>query len=101
MGLDMFAYRVNKAKVIDDFDFKKPEGAMNEDWYWRKNRHLHNFMFIIWNEKKGGTETRDHFNCEFVRLDEDDLDRLEQAINNRKLPDDHGFFFGDLACLFG
>ena len=41
--------------------------------------------------KKGGDGK---FNCRFVRVDMDDLERLKRAVINDELPDTEGFFFG-------
>ena len=40
---------------------------------------------------KGGTDT---FNCVTVRIDEADLNALEDAVKNDRLPQTEGFFFG-------
>jgi len=41
--------------------------------------------------KKGG---KAEFNCETVRLDPADIDRLEEAVKEDLLPETTGFFFG-------
>ena len=58
--------------------------------YWRKFNHLHGWMETHYKEK-GGT---DEFNCVYVRLEQPDLDRLKDALDNRKLVHTPGFFFG-------
>jgi len=37
------------------------------------------------------------FNCQYIRLNNGDLDKLEMHIKNKSLPDTVGFFFGDTA----
>ena len=92
MGLDQYAYFVNGSRVIDDFSFRKDEGqTTEEDFYWRKNRHLQGWMEDLYH-RKGGQE---EFNCQFVRLKEKDLDELEKAIKARSFEDAKGFFWGN------
>ena len=90
MGLDMYAYFVGKNRVIDDFAFKESD-TMGEDFYWRKNRFLHGWMANLF-YKKGGEGA---FNCQPIRLEEDDLDALEEAIKKRDFRDVKGFFWGE------
>jgi len=107
MGLDMYAYSVPAEYVVDDFEFKKSEdgvkfkesedGGRPEDIveisYWRKHRHLHNYMEKLYREKGGTAES---FNCVPVRLTLEDLDKLEDLIKSEELKDygNPGFFFG-------
>jgi len=79
MGLDMYAYTLDENK-------ERVEIA-----YWRKHNRLHGWMENLYREK-GGLE---QFNCESVELTEEDVNRLESAINNNGLPETHGFFFGN------
>ena len=91
MGLDMYAYVVD-AKAIGEstVDFDLPE-AKAELAYWRKHPDLHGFMEQLYREK-GGTDRQ--FNCASVRLTEEDLKKLEDAIRAGQLPHTEGFFFG-------
>jgi hypothetical protein len=101
MGLDMYAYlakrRNENAKKVYD-----TSGKMSDDWYvvdnnycyWRKNRHLHNWM-----EKKylenGGEDNS--FNCSFLVLTIDDFVELRNDIKNGIVEqmDSQGFFYGE------
>ena len=91
MGLDMYAYKVPPSNILNEFNFVNKNG---HDWYWRKNRHLHNWMESLW-EYKGGGIDREKFNMESIRLDKNDLLQLRQDIMNNELDDTGGFFFGD------
>ena len=94
MGLDMYAWKVPAKNVGDiEVDYKVPEGEEKQELaYWRKFNHLHGWMENLY-RTKGGME--EEFNCTTVRLNEDDLDSLEQALLNNKLEATSGFFFGD------
>lgn len=75
--------------------------------YWRKHPNLHGWMEKLWLRKNGFPSNTDvqfiedkeppSFNGIELELTWDDLDDLERAIRNRKLPDTQGFFFGDPA----
>jgi len=95
MGLDMFAYAVK-----NEGDFNSDE--REELAYWRKHNALHAWMWDLW-EEKGKPEfdpetmggSFGEFNCAPVRLESQDLDRLEAAVIGRKLTPTGGFFWGD------
>lgn len=96
MGLDMFAWAIDpeKCKTATDIlcEYKDEEEYRPEELhYWRKHHDLHGWMENLYVEK-GGTE---EFNCQRVRLVEEDLDALEQDLIANKLPHTTGFFFGD------
>ena len=95
MGLDMYAFRVQKENAISETEVKKDaEGSSlheEEIYYWRKHHDLHGWMENLYNQKSG-TEV---FNCEHVRLTSEDLDALENDVKNNKLPATIGFFFGN------
>jgi len=87
MGLDMYAYKT-KAQVAEH-GFVEPDDSV-EIQYWRKHPNLHGWMEELY-QRKGGTE---EFNLTTVRLDEADIDALESAVRNDRLPETTGFFFG-------
>ena len=87
MGLDMYAYKT--LEPVEAFGFKEPEDT-EEIQYWRKHPNLHGWMEQLY-RSKGGTDT---FNCVTVRIDEADLNALEDAVKNDRLPQTEGFFFG-------
>lgn len=91
MGLDMFAFKVKKGVITENVDFNEPDGS-EELHYWRKHPNLHGWMERLYN-KKGGNEPV--FNCVNVRLTEEDLNRLEEAVKFDELPETEGFFFGE------
>jgi hypothetical protein len=92
MGLDMYAFTVNADSVGDaTVDVAlDPDTAMQIS-YWRKFNALHGWMEDLYRQKRG---LRHDFNCTTVRLDANDLDRLEMDTGNNKLVPVNGFFFG-------
>jgi hypothetical protein len=99
MGLDMYAWRVAAADVIDDFNVKPVdendpyEGSKVEEFhYWRKHHDLHGWMEKLYRAKGG---TAQSFNCVKVRLYSHDLDQLQIDLLNSALPETEGYFFGD------
>jgi hypothetical protein len=95
MGLDMYAFRVKAADVVDDFNVLSEEqgrsGELEELAYWRKHHDLHGWMEKLYRNKGGIKES---FNCVPVRLTNEDLDALQFDILNDNLPQTQGFFFG-------
>ena len=91
MGLDQFAYSIDS------------EGDKTEIACWRKHPNLQGWMENLWHEKDGPNETEEtsgglgftEFNCVSVELSYENLDALESAITNSKLPSTTGFFFGN------
>jgi hypothetical protein len=105
MGLDMYAYVAARAGAQAEFSegahWDKEKGAMvnpnatepREIAYWRKHPNLHGWMQRLWESKGNSGE----FNGDELELTWEDLDKLEQDIRNKKLPDTSGFFFGNNA----
>lgn len=118
MGLDMYAYAVDKenahrsyAELIDEdnkfYDERgdedsnpNPNPTRREIHYWRKHNALHAWMQDLWESRgsrlpdgKAGGSPRD-FNCVPIELTEEDLKKLEEDIRGRKLEPTDGFFFG-------
>lgn len=97
MGLDMYAYSVSKRAAINDTTLLASDDRAAEDvveiQYWRKNNALHAWMERLY-QLKGGTE---EFNCEYVRLREEDLIRLQKDIKEKQLIPASGFFWGNLS----
>jgi hypothetical protein len=96
MGLDQNAYRIKKGIIKSQIP--SPKDVPNDDslieiQYWRKHPNLQGWMQRLY-EEKGGSE---QFNCRFVQLTTEDLNRLEDDIRNKKLPETNGFFYGDDA----
>lgn len=93
MGLDMYAWAVPANTTNLEVDYKMPKEAEKTDLaYWRKFNHLHGWMKRLYRHKGGkGTD----FNCDSVRLNEEDLAALEIATNHNRLTPTPGFFFGD------
>ena len=105
MGLDMYAYVAARAGAQAEFSegavWDAEKGAMvnpnatepREIAYWRKHPNLHGWMHRLWASRGNSGE----FNGDELELTWEDLDRLEQAIRNKKLPGTSGFFFGNDA----
>jgi hypothetical protein len=89
MGLDQYAFITsNVTKHVVDF----PQTCDDEKLhYWRKHPDLHGWMEKLY-FSKGGVE--ESFNLSSVRLDLNDLDRLERDVRQGRLPETNGFFFG-------
>lgn len=85
MGLDQFAFAIDN------------NGDKEELAYWRKHPNLQGWMEDLW-ASKGRPNAHENspyeFNCVPIELTHEDLDALEQAITNNKLPSTVGFFFG-------
>ena len=65
--------------------------------YWRKFNALHGWMRQLYYDKKG---TDPDFNCNTVRLEAEDLNRLETEAKAKTLAPTAGFFFGDSSTPF-
>jgi hypothetical protein len=90
MGLDQFAYSIDSA------------GNKTEIAYWRKHPNLQGWMENLWDSKGRPNQNEDSdpmglsdFNCVPVELTYEDLDGLEQDIQQSRMPQTVGFFFGN------
>ena len=89
MGLDQFAYSIDSA------------GNKTEIAYWRKHPNLQGWMENLWESKGRPNQNADSdpmglsdFNCVPVELTYEDLDGLEHDIQQNRMPQTVGFFFG-------
>jgi hypothetical protein len=97
MGLDQYAY-VSGSKNTNFDDHR-------EIAYWRKHPNLQGWMESLWFRKNGFTvDSTDQqiegkqppdFNGIELELTWQDLDDLEFAVTNNRLPYTQGFFFGN------
>jgi hypothetical protein len=87
MGLDMYAYTAAKPEA--DYETEQREIA-----YWRKHANLHGWMERLAERKNLNYST---FNGVELELSWQDLDELEGAVKQKRLPPTQGFFFGDGA----
>lgn len=98
MGLDQYAvlfYSEEVGAVETDYAVEASsikDGESPIIHRWRKHPNLHGWMEALY-RLKGGEEKI--FNCVLVRLNIDDLDRLEAAVRSEGLPETLGFFFGE------
>jgi hypothetical protein len=110
MGLDMYAYVAAKAGQQDEFyegaEYDQDTGQMvnpnvnrpRQIAYWRKHPNLHGWMAQLWLEREGNAlRETDNFNGIELELTAEDLDDLEYAVQNDRLPSTTGFFFGNEA----
>tara|TARA_B100000900_G_scaffold29747_1_gene22643 strand:+ start:739 stop:1131 length:393 start_codon:yes stop_codon:yes gene_type:complete len=94
MGLDQYAYKVKRKYAPTT---KTSTVRTTEFFYWRKHNALHGWMENLYNGKKledGINIDSDDFNGVAVKLEEKDLDKLEQDVMTFNLPQTAGFFFG-------
>lgn len=85
MGLDQYWL----VKIGEDEE-GKPE--YNEVAYHRKFNALEGFMSERWAEQSG--QSAEEFNCEYLAVTPEILDKLEAIIKEDKLEPTQGFFFG-------
>ena len=110
MGLDMYAYVAARAGQQDEFyegaeldpdtrNYVNPKvNKPREIAYWRKHPNLHGWMAQRWLAREGNAlRETDNFNGIEFELTAEDLDELEYAVQNDRLPATSGFFFGDGA----
>ena len=88
MALDMYARTTRRLKSPTDFATKSADRELH---YWRKHPNLHGWMENLYSRKSGTQE----FNCTTVQLTLEDIDLLKVAIDENKLPQTCGFFFGE------
>ncbi len=67
-------------------DGKRVSTSIIDLGYWRKHPNLHGY--IVETFASGIDE------CQEITLNEDDLEKIAKAIEDRKLPHTEGFFFG-------
>jgi hypothetical protein len=124
MGLDAYAYKIDPKEfkektgievpkdkyvhIVEDAIEELTNKGMDEDqardlvWgcckkiaYWRKHSDLQGWMENKYVQACMSDDVAlDIFNCRTLRLDEEDLDELEQDCLEENLPETVGFFFG-------
>ncbi len=110
MGLDMYAYVAARAGQQNEFyegaeldpdtrEYVNPKvNKPREIAYWRKHPNLHGWMAQLWLRREGNElRETDNFNGVELELTYEDLDDLEYAVQNNRLPPTSGFFFGEGA----
>ena len=96
MGLDQYAY-ARDPRIQRDEEDEDDWGGDVHIMDWRKHNRLQGYMEQIWLEQGGeyGESWGDGFNGKEVKLGNDEINALEEAINNLELPETSGFFFGN------
>lgn len=91
MGLDQYVYFRTKQEKYDlEHGLVPKDHIREEDMYFRKNRHLEDYMAKIW-ESRGNTEI---FNCQTLDLTREDI----EGITKDRMDDSAGgFFWGDYS----
>ena len=109
MGLDQYAYSAAKAgqyrEYWDNSNFDEETRQFTnhkvtqpkELAYWRKHPNLQGWMEQLWIEKghPGADDSTTSFNNLELELTREDIDRLEAAVTEGRLPATTGFFFGN------
>tara|TARA_A100001515_G_scaffold63847_1_gene50593 strand:+ start:1875 stop:2270 length:396 start_codon:yes stop_codon:yes gene_type:complete len=90
MGLDQYATARKGEGTIDEDGYTYYKDSI-ELAYWRKHPNLQGWMQNLYYEKGGEGE----FNCVDLEIDEEDLDKLEETLDSKELPETSGFFFGN------
>jgi hypothetical protein len=85
MGLDMYGGKIRKEET-------SCEGQVF--FQWRCHPNLHGWMFGLHSARTGCSDPFE-FNMVRVFLGAADLDALEQAVLDERLPHTVGFFFGE------
>ena len=93
MGLDQYANARRGEAKTDDEGYTYYEDSM-ELAYWRKHPNLQGWMEAQWEQKGCPSDGGDGFNCVDLELTEYDLIALEEALDEKNLPETSGFFFG-------
>ena len=92
MGLDQYAHKVKRKYAPTT---KTSTVRTTEFFYWRKHNALHGWMENLHNSRSSDeVQGLRDFNGVAVRLEERDLDKLEQDVMTFNLPQTTGFFFG-------
>ena len=92
MGLDQYAHKVKRTYAPTT---KTSTVRTTEFFYWRKHNALHGWMENLHNSRSSDeVQGLRDFNGVAVRLEERDLDKLEQDVMTFNLPQTTGFFFG-------
>ena len=92
MGLDQYAHKVKRTYAPTT---KTSTVRSTEFFYWRKHNALHGWMENLHRSRAHAESNHlDSFNGVAVKLEEKDLDKLEQDVMTFNLPQTVGFFFG-------
>lgn len=87
MGLDMFLYgrkfHVGNELLDEGKPLKSTEAELG---YWRKHANLHGYIVQTFAEGKD--------DCQKIYLEVKDMEKIIDAIKDKRLPHTEGFFFG-------
>ena len=89
MGLDMWVYQTSKDNLSEDLTDIIDVNKLVQVWYWRKHPNLHGWFEKLYREKGGNCE---EFNCEYVKVVIDDINKLEEILKEDELPIANGCF---------
>ena len=88
MGISQNFYAVEKEDIISDFDFSDNHGdkySWSEIANFSKEWPLYNWMHNLWKEKVGKDLHKHDLREEYLLLNQNDINRLEEDFNNGKL----------------
>ena len=88
MGISQNFYAVEKEDIIDDFDFSDNHGdkySWSEIASFSKEWPLYNWMRSIWKEKAGKDLHKHDLREEYLLLNQNDINNLEEDFSNGKL----------------
>ena len=110
MGLDQYAYAAasdtQSQEFWDNYDVNTESSSVQKPKdlaYWRKHPNLQGWMEQLWIAKGSpGADTQSPYQQESVmfngvqlELTWEDIEQLERAVKEGRLPQTQGFFFGD------
>ena len=97
MGLDQFAfiaYTDEGIPPVPGEDFSMDDIGQEDIARWRKHNRLEGWMSKLFYDKHPELSTTP-FNCVYLNLSLEDIDKLEKDVLDWALPETGGFFFGD------
>ena len=107
MGLDQYAYAAAKAGQQEEYydsgsgsDDANDSLNPREIAYWRKHPNLHGYFEALWAKRNPEAVEITSFNGIELELTWDDIEDLERAIKEKRLPSTTGFFFGESSDEF-
>lgn len=90
MGLDQYltakTYIWSEDRATDIKTGLKIKGLILDVHYWRKHPNLHGYIVQTFADKD---------DCQPIHLTEKNIDQIIDAIENDRLPETTGFFFGE------
>ena len=83
MGLSMYVFQTTEDNLSEDPTDVVDESKLVEVYYWRNHPKLHRWFENLYREKGGKYK---EFNCEYVKVTIEDINKLEQVLKEDELP---------------